>query len=420
VGTDALQAGLQAFGQARENVSLIAEATQNTTARIDQTDDALRITTQAVTQLEATIPSLATATALNSLSATVSVINGEVVAVASSVTDLGVEVGNNAAAISNEAIVRADGDSALAGQISSLSATVDANEAEITNLAATRVDANGAVAAVNQAISATYNSVTALASATAFAEATIDGISSGFVWSLGGGAVLSLVRVDDGVTPPVTTARIRGDYIRLDGNVQVTGDFLAGNAIFAGSAIQSDNFVAGVTGWRLRRSGDGEFNNLLVRGSFTADAVTDREIDTAISAQTVRNVPGFLYETVAQITLVGPRSGRNWTVYAHGEIRRQLAFNSDTGQTEPTSTFFRVQRRTRWSSSDDYLGWTVVFETQSFGGVNDWFDAMHSENIDGRFNRVQYRIQAGAQAVSTTNNQTNVRRVMLTAQIPMI
>jgi hypothetical protein len=82
------------------------------------------------------------------------------------------------------------------------------------------------VAAVNQAISATYNSVTALASATAFAEATIDGISSGFVWSLGGSNVLSLVRVDDGVTPPVTTARIRSDYIRLDGNVEVTNTFL--------------------------------------------------------------------------------------------------------------------------------------------------------------------------------------------------
>ena len=111
----------------------------------------------------------------------------------------------------------------------SLGATVD-------DLAATRVTASGAVAAVESEISASYNGLTALASATAFAEATVQGIETGYVWSLGDLDVLSLVQVQDGQSAPVTTARIKSDYIRLDGETEVTGDFLvSADAIVSGT-----------------------------------------------------------------------------------------------------------------------------------------------------------------------------------------
>lgn len=115
---------------------------------------------------------------------------------------------------------------AIGGRTTTIETQLGAPEtgiaARLATVEATRVTASGAVAAVNAQISASYGSLTALA----WAEATLDGISSGYVWRLGGEDMLSLVRVDDGTTGPGTTVRISGDYIRLDGNVQVTGDFV--------------------------------------------------------------------------------------------------------------------------------------------------------------------------------------------------
>ena len=136
------------------------------------------------------------------------------------------------AQITAEQNARASADEALTSSVVAQESRLGDAEAGIVELAATRVTAAGAVAAVTTEISASYGDLTALAEATAFAEATLDGITTGFVWKLGDGDVLSLVRVDDGITEPVTTARIRSDFIRLDGNVEVTGEFLA-DKIFA-------------------------------------------------------------------------------------------------------------------------------------------------------------------------------------------
>jgi len=146
---------------------------------------------------------------------------------------LAVTVGDNTAAISTEQVVRADGDSALSATIASLSATVDGNTGAISTINATKVDAAGAVAAVNQVISAEYGDMLALAEATAFAEATINGVTSGYVWKLGDEDVLSLIRIEDGVSEPVTTARLKADYIRLDGDVEVDGSFYIGGSMSA-------------------------------------------------------------------------------------------------------------------------------------------------------------------------------------------
>lgn len=142
------------------------------------------------------------------------------------VTSITAEFSNSIASFQQELTLFADEFNAFAAEVTTLSATVGENTASINTLAATRVTAEGAVAAVDQVISAEYGGMLALAQATAFAEATLDGISSGFVFSLSGTDVLSMVSVGDGLTPPVITARIAGQFIRLDGNVQVTGDFM--------------------------------------------------------------------------------------------------------------------------------------------------------------------------------------------------
>lgn len=171
---------------------------------------------------------------------------------------LAAEVADAQAQIGTESFARANADQALTSTIAAQKSRLGDAEAAITDVQATRVTAAGAVSAVTTEISASYGSLTALAAATAFAEATVDGIASGFVWKLGVDDVLSLVQVDDGITEPVTTARIRGDFIKLDGTVEVTGDFvLDGDLILNGSLI-SDKIATDATGKisNTRRSTD--------------------------------------------------------------------------------------------------------------------------------------------------------------------
>jgi len=120
-----------------------------------------------------------------------------------------------------------DTDSAISTAVQTLKATIeDPNGtsigATVAEVQATRVTAAGAVSAVETAISATYGSLTAMATATAFAEATIDGIESGYVFELNNSNILELVSVQDGVGgTPVSTARISADYVQITGLTQI-------------------------------------------------------------------------------------------------------------------------------------------------------------------------------------------------------
>ncbi|WP_297772657.1 hypothetical protein [uncultured Roseovarius sp.] len=147
-------------------------------------------------------------------------------ALAGSLDALSAQVGDNDAAIAAEQTARADGDSAEASARQQLGATltsdIGAVATRVTNVEATRVTASGAVAAVNQEISASYGDLEAMATATSFAEATADGISSGYVWRLNGQNVLEAVSVADGVDAgPTSTFRIAADYVQITGVAQI-------------------------------------------------------------------------------------------------------------------------------------------------------------------------------------------------------
>ena len=83
------------------------------------------------------------------------------------------------------------------------------------------VDANGAISAVEQRISAEYGDLEALASATAFAEAGLDGIAAGYVWKVNGQSLLELVSVQYGTGGPVSTFKIAADYVQITGIAQI-------------------------------------------------------------------------------------------------------------------------------------------------------------------------------------------------------
>ena len=132
------------------------------------------------------------------------------------------QTGDNAAAIVSEQTARADADSAIASDVTALTARTDTAESNISDLQTVKVDASGAVAAVETEISAEYNALTAMASATGFAEATADNISAGYVWRVNGSNLLELVSTqEDAATGPTSTFKIDADYVQITGLTQM-------------------------------------------------------------------------------------------------------------------------------------------------------------------------------------------------------
>jgi hypothetical protein len=148
---------------------------------------------------------------------------------------------------------RADGDSALAQRASTLEATVNdgstglaATRATLSDLATTRVTAEGAVSAVSQAISASYNSLDALATATAFAKSGVDGLLSGFQWEA----------VSDGVAGQVrlTSNGVASQFLVSADDIKFIGDFIdlfADEVRIPGDLIVGGNLTRGYTGFQV-------------------------------------------------------------------------------------------------------------------------------------------------------------------------
>ncbi|GGG59706.1 hypothetical protein GCM10011415_02030 [Salipiger pallidus] len=193
-----------------------ASAIDGVQTQVDAQDDDLSALAQRTTELETDIIEA----------------NGEIAGNAQVTSTLGTQV------------ERIDGEvHALSTQYDIVSAAVADNNAWISNVAATRVTAAGAVAAVNQQISASYGNLTAMAAATAFAQASVNGISAGYVFRLNGQNVFEMVSVTDGVSGPVTTARLAPDYVQITGIAQINTAVV--DQLFAEEIITDRLFVGG-------------------------------------------------------------------------------------------------------------------------------------------------------------------------------
>ncbi|GGG77489.1 hypothetical protein GCM10011415_27990 [Salipiger pallidus] len=155
-------------------------------------------------------------------------------------------------------------------RVERVSATETDVRARVETVEATRVDADGAVAAVERQISASYGDLTAMASATAFAQAGLNGINSGFIFQLNGENVLEAVSVSDGVGGPVSTFRLAADYVQITGIAQidtavisqlfadeiVVGNLTVTGEIIAPGAVSSQ---AHVFAWPYASTADADF-----------------------------------------------------------------------------------------------------------------------------------------------------------------
>lgn len=427
--------GLAQDTQAQQaNREIVATAAQELRTRIDQTDDALSVVSESVISLQAAIPGLATAEALQLLSTEVSqqgdVITSQGQAIIALDNDLTTAEGNisgNATAVSGltTQVDSIEGDvTALAGRTATLEAQVQDPQngalARISDIEGAYVDANGAVAAVEQTISAEYGNMEALAEATAFAEVTLGGIASGFVWSLGQDDVLSLVLVEDGQTAPVTTARIKSDYIRLDGDVEVLGSFTVshGMALFEDTALQSDDFETGVSGWQISKGGDAEFNSLITRQSLVDGAVSDGGAEWQ---QLGTDLTDGNWTPVHTITLgLAPNGSMLFHLYATAETRAHSVWenNDNPGSTQVVGTRWRLVERRLVGGA--WTAWDLIhakpFNTGNWtrsthSDVTAWYDCDDVE--------VQLEIQRDAlpnpsEWTLVTGNPSQARRIGLT------
>jgi phage baseplate assembly protein gpV len=254
---NAEEAARAILGRIKER-ELLAQASQDLNTRIDLTDDEIRIVADAVTILQAAIPGLARADALQALETTVTGQGDSLTSLSQSLLSLTSEVGDNAGAI--------------------------------TDLAATKVDGDGAVSAVDTLVAAEFGDLSTFSAFTQWAIANANGANAGFRLSLDGTDILRAQKITpSGDLDATTEVRLGGDAIFLDGDTTVSGSFrvsgeniiLNGNTFVDGSfkvsgdTVVLDAFTVVMGGFQVRG------------GSVVLDAATVVEGDFFVTGQNI-------------------------------------------------------------------------------------------------------------------------------------
>ena len=219
-------------------------------------------------------------------------------------------------AISAEQTTRANADSALTMSINSLSATVASNQSYILTTLSSYATLTFAEAKKTEAITAAAADATAKVSIEAGARASaVSALSAYYAVSLDvGGRVVGRIRLDG--TDASSSFLVAADKFQLTngaGTVTLLDIRSGGNIVF-GASVQSDNYVAGSTGFFLNRdTGNVEFSDGTFRGALYSSTGTiggftigtdslaagsgssfvEFGISTGIKVGTSTSVPGF-------------------------------------------------------------------------------------------------------------------------------
>ena len=168
-------------------------------------------------------------------------------ALLNSVNVLAVGMGDNAAAIANEAMVRATDMSAVATQISTVQTTLNG---QIVGVETTMGAAVQNLEQTADALGAQYT-----------VKLTADGLVGGFGAYNDGTTVQAGFDVDT-----FWVGRTQADKLKpfvVDGDTV----FLSNTVV---PTIESNNYEAGVSGWKIRKEGPAEFQEVIVRGHVDA------------------------------------------------------------------------------------------------------------------------------------------------------
>lgn len=182
------------------------------------------------------------------------------------------QINNNAAAIQGVSTASADADQALASQIATVQAATGANTGAINAEAIARTNADNALAAQVNTVAAGVGDLSSSVAAQSTAIANLQGITEA-TYSLrlvGGGASARFeIVATDGPDGPASTIRLASTNIRLDGDVDVTGDFLA-QAIFTQNAWITDAAIANAR-IGFAQIDNVEITNAQISGSIQSD-----------------------------------------------------------------------------------------------------------------------------------------------------
>lgn len=236
-------------------------------------------------------------------------------ALAQSITQLSANIDENTAKILFEQTVRADADSALAQQISVLSARVGEATAAIANEQIVRAEADSALAQQIQTISAQVDDAEAVIQQTSEALVELDGsikanwqvktqvTADGKVVQAGMGLGASIGADGTVRSEFLVMADTVGFLNTINGQIHTPFVFdtvndtvylssaIIGNATISfakiANDIQSTNYQAGVSGWRLDKNGNAELNDATFRGTVSAKQIVG-DITSSISKSNAR------------------------------------------------------------------------------------------------------------------------------------
>jgi hypothetical protein len=331
-------------------------------------------------------------TALGEAEASITRLDGALVdsssAFATSLTALSSSYENASSSFLQQFSTLSTASSSFASNISSLSSSFttasSSLNASISNIESTYVTENAAIGLVSSRITASFNptgigssSIAAGVAQEASVRATADGNLAGqYVLNVAAGDVVTGMKITS-----ISGSAVLSDITFSTDNFKVkasTGDAVqllnlsAGAAIFTPN-VQSSNFSAGTTGWRITNSGDAEFNSLTVRQSILhplaspvlspASSLFESSINPTITqaaAQTIRFTTDGTYPVLSGGTATTITSGNSLpSAITTTTAVRAVAYNS-AGQSSPEA---------------------VAVYTKSVGVANSY--SLEVENIGG-------------------------------------
>lgn len=359
------------------------------------------------------------------------------------------------AQIKTQHFTKAESNAAMATMSANLTAqigTVDARVANVETNTFTKAQTNSAIAgAITNYNASVPGGLTSTVQSQTTAIADINGkLNASFVMRVKAGGASAGFEMVAASNPTGSASAIRMDAteILLNGSVKtnhftansinaniftagtITSGLLSTGALLTASAqignglinnahitgaIQSNNFVAGVSGWQINKTGSAEFNNLIVRKSLVVGSVSDLVSDElpGTSLRSTNNI----WVTQNVISLGASASTDYWMISLGLSGRRMQVMGS--GKSGPELSWYqwwcRLGQRVKidgvWSAWSD--AGTMI---QVGSGQAGWLPIMFSKVIGGEYEDIEFAFQVNSSTPAASTSQHNVKNVALMAR----
>lgn len=225
------------------------------------------------------------------------------------------------------------------------------------------------------------------------AKTTLDGIASSAVaLTTQAGATYASLRVAsyNDLSNPYSKVEIEADYFVFRG----------GLAIFEDAALQSSDFVPGVSGWQISEDGNAEFNQLIVRNSIVPGAVSDDTRLVDVTEQASGHSVAVLTGNTGPIAIDD---------FYHFAFRCEYRAPNTSGGSTTISFRYKTLSSGVWSAYSN-------FQFSVPRGVSTWALVNGVTHFSGGpYDDIQFELVTEIGGSPTTVSQTNIRNAMILA-----